>query len=168
MRIERGMITIAAIALWGCGGGGGAGAEDARSGADIAGQEARSSKVADETGSATVTIGETTFEFDVRCMFGTMGVEGPGTRSDGTTAYFVATFDPDEPEGADVDVRVGTDQLGGPADEKWSAGDTYGNSAGVTWESDGRSVRASAPFRDREYGESAELQGVVEVTCPER
>jgi len=167
MRVERGMITIAAIALWGCGGGGD-GAEDAGSGAGIGGDEASSSQRVDETGSARVTIGEATFEFEVECMSGTMGVQGPGTRSDGTPAYLVATFDPDEPESADVDVRVGTDQLSGPADEKWSAGDTYGNSAGVIWEVDGRSVRASAPFRDREYGGPAELPGVVEVTCPER
>jgi len=52
------------------------------------------------------------------------------------------SFYPEDPEGADIELRIGTDRVG-PADELWVAGN-YGHSAGVTWDSDGQSVRASA------------------------
>ena len=140
-------------------------------GADAEGSGEQDAAPAGEPGSASVTIGETTYEFDVRCMFGTMGVQGPGASSDGTPAFLVATFDPDEPEGTDIDIRVGTDRMGGTATQKWIAGDTFGNSAGVTWEGDRRSVRGSAPFRDRESdvvveGRFEEFPGEFQVSCP--
>ncbi len=125
----------------------------------------------DRAGSATVVIGDHTFHFEPECMAGTMGLRGPGKRADGTPAYLIATFDPEDPDGSDIDVRVGTEQMGGPALEKWSAGDTYGNSAGVIWEGDRNSVSASAPFRDRENhvyvdGKQVEVEGTLKATCP--
>ncbi len=165
------MIALAAAAaVAGCGGNGADGDGTLEKGAGSTASEAPSEPTG-EPGSATVSIGGVTYDFDVYCMFGTMGVQGSGTRADGTSAYLVATFDPDEPEGADIDIRVGTDRMGGPATEKWIAGDTYGNSAGVLWEGDGRSVSGSAPFRDRESdvevdGGFPESPGEFQVSCP--
>ncbi len=160
------------MAASGCGGNGG-GAEGAVEEAAGSGtpEAPPAREPAGEPGSASVRIGDATYEFEVLCMFGTMGVQGSGTRADGTPAYIVATFDPEEPEGSDIDIRVGTDRMGGPATEKWIAGDTYGNSAGVTWEGDARSVSGSAPFRDRDSdvvvdGRFEEFAGEFQVSCP--
>ncbi len=125
----------------------------------------------DRTGSATVVIGDQTFEFEPECWAGTLGLIGPGQRADGTPAYLSATFDPEDPEGADIDVGVGTDQFGGLAVESWIAGYERATSAGVTWEGDRNSVSASAPFRDRRNevyvdGKLVEVQGTLKATCP--
>ncbi len=125
----------------------------------------------DRVGSATVVIGDHTFHFEPECTGGTMLLMGPGKRADGTPAYLSAMFDPEDPDGSDIDVWVGTDQMGGPAIENWIAGDTYGNSAGVTWEGDRNSVSASAPFSDRENqvyvdGKQVEVEGTLKATCP--
>jgi len=140
---------------------------------DAAGDVARQTTPAtsDRTGNVTVVIGDETFRFELDCGSGTTLLMGPGTRDDGTPAFLAATFFADEPEGADIVVRVGTAEQGGPADGNWSAGDTYGNSAGVTWTGDRRSVQASAPFRDRENdvvvdGSFAETMGTLEAICP--
>ena len=163
-------VAIASIAAAGCGGNGGEGAAEEGPGSGV--EAPPPSEPAGEPGSDTVRIGEATYEFEIGCMFGTMGVQGSGTRGDGQPAYIVATFDPDEPEGSDIDIRVGTDRMGGPAAERWIAGDTFGNSAGVTWEGDRRSVSGSGPFRDRESdvvvdGRFQELQGEFQVSCPQ-
>jgi len=162
MRVAFTMIRFPAlaIALFGCGAEGGGGAQPR------AGERGSNEAAADRTGSARVTLGEATFQFEVECMYGTVWARGAGEREDGTPAHISASFDPEEPEGADVRLRVGTDRVGGPADERWVAGN-YGHSAGVTWEGDSHSVRASAPFRELESGDRTEHLGVLEITCPE-
>lgn len=167
------VLMAASFTLLGCGGNGGAGEGGLEQQAEGSGvsEAPPPSEPAGEPGFATVRIGDDTYEFEVRCMFGTMGVQGSGTRADGQSAYLVATFDPDKPEDSDIDIRVGTDRMGGPATQKWIAGDTYGNSAGVAWEGDARSVSGSAPFRDRESdvlvdGRFREVPGEFQVDCP--
>jgi hypothetical protein len=149
-------VTSLAIALCACG------AEGSDDSATV--QDGSKEVAADPLGVAKVTLGEATFEFEVECMFGGMLVRGPGEREDGTLAHLVATFNPEEPESADIELRIGTDRIV-PADQIWVAGD-YGHSASVTWESDGPTVRASAPFRDRESGDQSEVSGVLEISCP--
>lgn len=138
-------------------------------------QRAESAAVAvtsvDDVSSATVVIGDQTFDFKPQCWAGTLGLIGPGQRADGTPAHLSATFDPEDPQGADIEVNVGTDQLGGLGIETWIAGNTFGHSDGVTWEGDRNSVSASAPFSDRRNkvyveGKPVEVQGTLKATCP--
>ena len=158
-------IAISVFGAYGCGEGGG-GEEGAADTAQVPAEPAGT------PGTATVSIGETVYQFNIHCMFGTTGVQGAGTSADGTAAYLVANFDPEDPESADVDIRVGTDSFGGPAEQIWVAGPNRGTSALLTWEGDSQAVRGAAPFRDRRQkeapeGKASEVTGQIEVSCPE-
>ncbi len=161
-------IAISVFGAYGCGEGQRTG--DGEGAADTA--QMPPAEPAGTPGTATVTIGETVYQFNIHCMFGTTGVQGAGTSADGTAAYLVANFDPEDPESADIDIRVGTDSFGGPAEQIWVAGSGRGTSALVAWEGDLQAVHGSAPFRDRRQkdapeGGATEVAGQIEVSCPE-